>query len=144
LTVAADTCCLDHRIDAAVIMSGAESTGFGGSYFTSPPPPMLVVQGTADDVNPPACSVQIYTQASAPKFFLSLLGQTHTSGYLDPGAALDAVQRVTIDFLDGTLKGSTAGLASLPAAGNVAGTATLSVGTPPGVPAGSCPGSPGG
>ncbi len=143
LTLAADTCCVDHRIDAAVIMSGAESTGFGGSYFTAPSPPMLVVQGTADVTNPPACSVQIYTQASAPKFYLSLLGQTHTSGYLDPGAARDAVQQVTIDFLDGTLKGSSAHLASLPADGNVTGTSALSVGTPPGQPAGACPGAPG-
>jgi predicted dienelactone hydrolase len=144
LAAVADLCCRDARIRAAVILSGAEYAAFGGTYFSTPTHlPLLVVQGTADDVNPEGCSVQLYDQAPRPKYYLSLLGQSHQSPYLQVGTPLDTVRRVTTDFLDGTLKGSTAALSAMTADGNVPGSSTLSAGTPTGLSAGSCPGAPG-
>lgn len=125
LAVANNSCCRDSRIKAAVILSGAELAWFAGVYYSQPAVPMLVVQGTNDDINPPSCSVQLYNQASQPKYFLSLAGQTHTSAYTQAGQPLDVVAKVTTDFLNGYLKGSRAGIGALSPDGTVSGLATL-------------------
>ncbi len=144
LAAVANSCCRDPRIGAAVILSGAEDTLFPGSYFPSGPAvPLLVVQGTDDDINPPGCSVQLYDQAPPPKYYLSLAGQTHQSPYLEPGTARDTVQQVVVDFLLGTLGRSSPALAAMVRDGNVPGSSTLAGGGPSGVPAGECPGAPG-
>ncbi len=144
LAAVADPCCRDARIRAAVILSGAEYAPFGGTYFSTPTHlPLLVVQGTGDDVNPEGCSVQLYDQAPRPKYYLSMAGQSHQGPYLEVGTPLDTVRRVTTDFLDGTLKGSAAALSAMTADGNVPGSSTLTAGTPTGLSAGSCPGAPG-
>ena len=147
LAAVSNSCCKDPRISAAIILSGAELTSFGGTYFTNQSAvPLLVVQGTADTVNVPACSVQIYDQAPQPKYYLSLAGQSHLSAYLYPGAPQNVVEKVTIDFLNGYLKGSSASLGAMTSDGTVAGLAGLSsaptVG-PPLVPlGGTCAGAP--
>jgi dienelactone hydrolase len=43
----------DPRIDAAMVLSGAEMTGVGGFVFHRGEPPLLAVQGTADTSNEP-------------------------------------------------------------------------------------------
>ena len=144
LAASADTCCRDPRIGAAVILSGAELSAFGGTYFSSPPDvPLLVVQGTDDDINPPGCSVQLYDQAPLPRYYLSLLGQGHQSPYLQAGTALDTVQRVVLDFLDATLRGSRSAKAAIGRDGNVPGSSSLFAGSPTDLAAGGCPGAPG-
>jgi fermentation-respiration switch protein FrsA (DUF1100 family) len=154
LAATSNPCCRDARIRAAVVLSGAEDGTFGGTYFATPTHvPLLVVQGTDDTINPAGCSVQAYDQSPQPKFYLSMLGQSHQGPYLQSGTPLAAIERVTIDFLDGELKGSTSMLAGLAADGNVPGTSSLtgadsvttdSVGAPSqGGSTGSCPGAPG-
>jgi hypothetical protein len=145
LAAAADTCCRDPRIHAAVILSGSETTFFSGTYFPAgSAPPLLVVQGTADDINPSGCSVQLYDQAPQPRFYLSLAGQTHQSPYLEAGTARDTVQQVVTDFLLGTLGGSHDAVAAMGRDGDVPGSSTLVTGGPTGLPAGDCPGAPSG
>ena len=145
LAVAADTCCRDEHVRAAVILSGAEYALFGGTYFSGTPAvPLLVVQGTADTVNPPGCSVQIYDQATPPKYYLSLEGQSHQGPYLTPGTARDTVQQVVADFLLATLTGSKAAQAAMGRDGNLPGSSSLAVDTPTGLAATGCPGAPGG
>jgi len=143
LATAANTCCLDARVKAAIILSGAELTSFGGTYFATPALPMLVVQGTADVVNPPACSIQLYNQAPQPKYFLSLEGQNHESPYLMAGAPLETVKEVTTGFLNGYLRHSASSLAALESQGSVPGLATISSAPAVGPEGGSCPGAPG-
>ena len=143
LAAAANTCCRDPRIRAAVILSGAEDTLFPGTYFpVGPDLPLLVVQGTADAVNPPGCSVQLYDQAPLPKYYLSMEGQTHQSPYLQAGTARDTVQQVVEDFLSSTLDHSKPAQAAMVRDGNVPGSSTLTAGGPSGVPTGNCPGAP--
>jgi predicted dienelactone hydrolase len=142
LATASNSCCLDSRIKAAVILSGAELASFGGTYYTTPAVPMLVVQGTADDINPQVCSVQLYDAAPQPKYYLSLAGQSHESPYLQAGQPLGTVEKVTIDFLDGYLRHSTAQLDAMTADGSVPGLATLTNSPSVGPPVGSCPGAP--
>ncbi|HAM02740.1 MAG TPA: hypothetical protein DCQ30_11035 [Acidimicrobiaceae bacterium] len=143
LAVGADSCCFDRRVKALAVLSGAELAAFGGSYFTGPVLPMLVVQGSADTINPPPCSTQIYDGAPAPKYYLDLLGAGHLPPYADSGPDRTAVARVVTDFFDATLAGQQAGTPAMGTDGNVAGVAAFT--TAPSAPAapGSCPGAPG-
>ena len=145
LASVANTCCRDPRVKAAIILSGAELAWFQGNYFTTPVVPMLVVQGSADEnLNPVACSVELYNAALQPKYYLSMIGQTHFSAYLPPGPALQVVQRVTIDFLNAYLRGAPSSLANAAAAGTVPGLATFTSSSSLAPVAGSCPGAPAG
>ncbi len=144
LAVADNSCCRDPSVRAVAILSGAELSSFGGQYF--PPgslPPILVVQGSADTVNVPACSAQIYNAAEPPKYYLDLLGAEHEPPYTDPGVDLETVAKVTADFFDATLRGQSSALALMMAAGNVPGAAQITDSPSVPVPAGGCPGAPG-
>ncbi len=125
LAVAANTCCRDPVVKAAVILSGAELSSFGGSYFGSGSVPLLVIQGTADTVNPPGCSVALYNQAPAPKYYVALPGEQHEPPYLDPGQTRSQVAQAVIDFLDGYLKRQPLGLVRLSRTANAAGISTI-------------------
>jgi len=103
---------------------------------------MLVVQGTADVVNPPACSIQLYNQAPQPKYFLSLEGRT-TRAVSHGRAPLETVKEVTTGFLNGYLRHSASSLAALESQGSVPGLATISSAPAVGPEGGSCPGAPG-
>jgi predicted dienelactone hydrolase len=153
LAVAANTCCHDSKVKAVALLSGAELSSFGGAYFVGPQVPLLVVQGSDDLVNVPACSVQLYDQAKAPKFYLDLLGAGHRGPYIDKPSArgvsrhADAayqaiVAKVATDFFDAELKGAKAALASLVRAGDAPGLARLFVGGQAPGATGSCPGAP--
>jgi len=145
LAEVANTCCRDARVKAAVILSGAELSWFKGSYFTSASVPLLVVQGTDDlSYNPVSCSVDLYNQASQPKYYLSMIGQTHFSAYIPPGPALNVVTRVTINFLNGYLRHATSALTAMRTAGSVPGLATITSQPSLAAVAGSCPDAPAG
>jgi dienelactone hydrolase len=147
--VVANTCCLDARVKAAAMFAGAELTSFRGSY-SAISVPALVVQGDADQVNAPGCSQQIYNDAGPTRFYLDLHGAGHHAPYLQgtgpppPGAAAyrQAVQRVSVLFWQGYLRGDTAALSTLSGLGpsGVPG-ATLYAGSPV-AQTGACPGAP--
>ncbi len=146
LAVAANTCCRDPRVKAAAVLSGAELVSFGGKYFGGPPVPLLVVQGDQDQVNPPACSTQVYNSAPSPKYFLDLLGAGHEPPYAGPAGHRpqyrQVVTLVTTYFFDATLAGEPAALAKLRSAGDVAGVAELKAGGRAPIAPGYCPGAP--
>lgn len=141
LAAGANTCCRLTSAKAMVILSGAEYDPYGGAYFSSPSPPLLVVQGDADPVNPPSCSTAIYDAAPSPKYYLDLLGATHLVPYETPTSAWEpVVATVTTDFLQAVLDGRAQAGSALDAAGNVAGISTLTVGgTVPPVTTPPCP-----
>jgi len=89
----------DRRVRAAVILSGAE---LGGRHvrLVAHAPPLLAVQGTADRINPPVYSVELFNAVGRPKFLLLLLRAGHLGPYTMPGARLAAVEQVSIAFLD--------------------------------------------
>jgi dienelactone hydrolase len=104
LAVAYNSQFVDHRIGAAVILSGAEIPGVGGYDFPAPSPPLLAVQGTADTSNAPASTFQYFGLAPQPKFLLSLLGAGHLPPYTTEQPQLAIVERETIAFFDRYLK----------------------------------------
>ncbi len=131
--VADNTCCRDSRITAAIVLAGAELSSFGGSYFPAGSPPTLFVQGTADTVNLPADTRQLYHgDRAGTKALLEVDGASHLSPYEGDGPAEQLVARVSTDFLRMTLLGSGAAAGSMVRNGDVPGRSAL---TTSGMPA---------
>jgi dienelactone hydrolase len=122
LGVAANSCCLDPRIDAAVSLWGGESPFPGGSFFSEPTPPLMLAHGDADDRLPYVLSVIAYNHAPSPKAFLTLEGAPHNP-FFPPWH--DPLIRSVIDFLDGFLDHDPQTIRRLPRDANVAGVASL-------------------
>lgn len=126
--LAANGCCIDSRLAAVAVLSGAEWPPMPGRYFPRGrrTPPMLFVQGSSDMINPPWTSVQLYrTDRSRARYYLDLLGADHMSPYTGPNATERLVVRVTLAFFDRYLRGQAGALDTMTRAGNVSGTAIL-------------------
>ncbi len=115
----------DPRVDAAVILSGAEMSGVGGYSFTLGSPPLLAAQGTDDTFNEPRYTNAFFKLAQRPKFQLRLLGAGHLSPYTHQQPQLAIVERVTVAFLNGYLKHESAELQRLVSLGGVARASSL-------------------
>jgi dienelactone hydrolase len=127
--IAANTCCRDHRVAAAVVLSGAEWPPMPGRYFARPAPPMLFIQGTDDTWNRPGASMQLYrADTVGPRYYLDLFGANHFTPYEGSGAPEPIVARVTTDFLDRYLAGQRPAAAAMRRAGQVTGVAALATG----------------
>jgi pimeloyl-ACP methyl ester carboxylesterase len=100
--LAANSCCADRRIGAAVLLSGALAD-FPGSWFTTASPPTLIIHGNADEVNPLDSSFGIYDAAHAPKMLVVVDGGTHIGAFEDD-ASRPQVVRLMADFLHAYLQ----------------------------------------
>lgn len=125
LAVAYDPRSRDPRVDAAVVLAGAEIPAAGEFAFPMEGPPLLATQGTADTVNAPSLTDAFFEAAGRPKYLLRLLGAEHLPPYSEEQPQLSIVERVTLAFLDGYLKRRPPALRRLSSLGNVPGTATL-------------------
>jgi predicted dienelactone hydrolase len=126
--VVGNTCCLDHRVKAAVVLAGAQWPPLGGRLFPRPSPPVLFVQGSADTWNPPPASEQLYeADRGGSRYYLDLPGADHFSPYEGAGRPEPVVARVTIDFLDRYVAGQDT-LTAMEHAGDVAGEAMMIAG----------------
>jgi len=134
--LAANACCTDHRLAAVAVLSGAEWPPMPGRYFpdgVSGPPPMLFVQGSADTINPPWTSLQLYRADGAQdRYYLDLFGADHMIPYIGTNRVERLVARVTLAFFNRYVLGQAGALAAMTSEGNVSGTAALvSGGQPP-------------
>jgi predicted dienelactone hydrolase len=127
--LAASTCCTDHRLKAVAVLSGAEWPSMPGRYFphgASGTPPMLFVQGSADTINPPGTSLQLYrADRASAKYYLDLFGASHLMPYEGTNPVERLVARVTLAFFDRYVLGQAPALAAMTRYGNVSGTAAL-------------------
>ncbi len=97
-----------------------------GRYFARGAPPMLFVQGSADTVNPPWTSMQLYTADQArTRYYLDLFGATHMTPYSGTNRVERIVARVTLAFFNRYVLGRTSVLGTMTRDGNVRGTAAL-------------------
>ena len=97
-----------------------------GRYFADGAPPMLFVQGSADTINPPWTSVQLYTaDTDSTRYYLDLFGVDHMIPYRGTNPTELLVARVTLAFFDRYVLGLAGGLATTTRYGNVSGTAGL-------------------
>jgi len=112
----------DPRIDAAIILSGAQLPGVA-FRFPHRTVPLLAVQGTADTINRPSYTYAFYDAAPRPKFLLALRGAGHLPPYTTEEPQLGVVEGVTTAFLDRYLKHGS--LDNIEHAADAPGVATL-------------------
>ena len=131
--LAANTCCSDHRLAAVAVLSGAEWPPMPGPYFAHRTPPMLFVQGSADTINPPSTSLQLYqADGEADRYYLDLFGADHLEPYVGTNPVERLTVRVSIAFFDRYVLGQAGAQATMTRDGNVRGAAALvSGGAPP-------------
>jgi dienelactone hydrolase len=145
LAVADNSCCRYAGVKAVAVLSGAEYAPFGGRYFapgTDTGPPLLVVQGGEDPVNPPVCSEELYDAARPPKYYLDLLGATHLGPYTEPSSYESVVAEVTTEFFDAELAGQPAALTHMTSSGDVPNVAALTGAATAPFASGTCPTAP--
>jgi predicted dienelactone hydrolase len=124
--MAAMSCCRYPRLRAAIVLAGAEWPAFAGTWFRAPTAPMLFVQGTADTINPPAASMQMYeADRTGSRYYLQLAGADHLRPYEGVNPPEPIVARVTIGFLDHYLAGDGVPISAIRRAGEVAGVSLL-------------------
>jgi dienelactone hydrolase len=119
LALAANTCCRDRRIDAAVGWSSVLLPLTGGAWLSARPPLMLV-HGTADPTYP--VSVDIYRRASGPKALVTLVNGPHIPN-IPPWVG--PTENSTADWFDRFLKGDRRASRRLALHANVPGAASL-------------------
>jgi len=96
--VALNSCCLDQRIDAIVIMAGFVFIASAANDYSRPLPAMIV-HGDADPVLNISLDQGVYDQLVGPKWFVTLLGGTHLTGIEDLATPYDSVvDSSTTDF----------------------------------------------
>lgn len=89
--------------------------------------PLLVAQGDADTVNPPAEGAKLYATARAPRAYLLLAGAGHLPPVAQPTPWRPVVEREVVHFLDLEVAGRVGARAALVRDGSVAGVSALSV-----------------
>ena len=103
-----------------------------GRYFPGGAPPMLFVQGSADTINPPWTSVQLYTaDTDSTRYYLDLFGADHMIPYTGTNPTEALVARVTLAFFNRYVLGRAGAQATMTSYGNVSGTAALVSGEQP-------------
>jgi hypothetical protein len=109
-----------------------------GQYFPGSAPPVLFAQGSADKINPPRASLQLYRADHAgDRYYLDLFGASHLgpyTGYTGASPAERLVASTTLAFFDRYVLGQPGALAAMRADGNVSGKSALVSGgnLPPG------------
>ena len=131
--LAANTCCADRRLSAVAVLSGAEWPPMPGRYFPGGAPPMLFTQGSADTINPPWTSLQLYrADGAGARYYLDLFAASHLIPYEGTNPVERLTARVTLAFFDRYVLGQPDALQTMTRDGNVTGTAALvSGGQPP-------------
>jgi predicted esterase len=99
LGIAANSCCRDPRVEAAVVMAGTDEHYPHGHYDFSRAAPLLIVHGTDDSFVPYTEGVKVFNLARGPKAILTIEHGEHGAAAALTGPA-DVVVHTTIDFLD--------------------------------------------
>ena len=141
LAATVDSVYKDPTIKAIVLLSAAEYSAFSGTYFSAPQVPIYISQGTNDTINPPYCSIQIYDSASAPKYYVELMGADHLIAYTQNNSYATVVDQTTTTFLDQYLLNQNV-IGNLQTQADVSGVSTLITGNYIAPTSTYCPGAP--
>lgn len=118
-----NSCCVDERVAAAVILSGVEPPFPGGDYADRPPTPVLLGHGDADRTITVAGSERLFDAATGPAAFLRFPEGGHSD--ILTGPAGDVLRTAIVAWLDRWLLDDPTGLAALPATVDASGVAAL-------------------
>jgi dienelactone hydrolase len=117
--IAFNSCCRDHRIDAALVMAGILLPYDGAYEF--PSVPLLIIHGNGDPRGRDP-----YGMASRPKYLLTIERPTHSPPFEDtPDPADELVVAATVDFWHAYLYEQRAAPDALSTDSMVPGLATL-------------------
>lgn len=117
--IAFNSCCRDHRVDAALVMAGLLLPYDGAYEF--PSVPLLVIHGNGD-----TRGRDPYGMARPPKYLMTLERPTHSPPFEDtPDPADELVVTVTVDFWDAYLYKQRGALDALSTDAMAPGVATL-------------------
>jgi predicted dienelactone hydrolase len=114
-----NTCCIDPRIKASSILTGA-TIMFEGEWFPPGTPPLLLIHATADEVNGYGASTSMFSRAQSPKYLFTIEGGSHFEVYVEPPWEPQVAQAM-VAFFDLYLKGDQAAANELHAVGNQPG-----------------------
>jgi predicted dienelactone hydrolase len=102
-----DTCCVDRRFRAAIVMDG-NRFGFGPATFVRNRVPLMVIHAKTDIALPYAAARVAYDQAAGPKYLVTIFNAVHPEPFEDiPHPADEMVQQATIAFWRAYLSGDT-------------------------------------
>jgi dienelactone hydrolase len=102
------SCCYDKRLDAAISYAGTPLIQV--TDFKPMTTPLLLVHGDADPRVRHSASQSAFNRAKGPRYLVTVLGGGHGT-HLDQSTEVGAaVQRTTIDVLDGYLKDDAAAI----------------------------------
>ena len=92
-------CCVDERIDAAIVMSGFRMPFDGDADRFDPARPLMVVHGTTDEAIPYEGSDAVYRDAPTPKYYVTFENGSHASPFENSESPHDEVATaITRDF----------------------------------------------
>lgn len=100
-----NTCCLDRRIDAAVLLAPAPLVHPRGVEDHAHQPPTMVVHAETDEALPYADAVALYDRLAQPKRFFRIPGGDHNSWVRGESRAFGPVVRAVVAFLDRYVRG---------------------------------------
>jgi dienelactone hydrolase len=105
--IAFNSCCRDHRIDAALVMAGILLPYDGAYEF--PSVPLLIIHGNSDPRGR-----EPYGMARPPKYLMTIERPTHSAPFEDaPDPADELVVTVTVDYWHAYLYEQRGALAAL-------------------------------
>jgi hypothetical protein len=113
LGVAFNSCCLDGRVRAGMVLAADAPPFSNGTYFTGIHTPLLVVHGLADPTVPFAEGRRIFAEAMPPKMMLAVpASDVPSADHARPYVGTDnrplpdtrVVMATTIGFLDRYLR----------------------------------------
>jgi alpha-beta hydrolase superfamily lysophospholipase len=119
----------DARVGPVVAMAASGSL-VGSNMPATPRHDLMVIEGTADTVNPPPDAGHLYAAAPAPKAYVQLLGASHLPPFTDANQWRSVVESTIVDWFDAWFGGLYGGSAAgrLGQDGNVKGVAQIQLG----------------
>jgi len=99
--VGGNSCCRSPRVVAVVSLAGDEGRS-GGAWGVEGQAPLLLINGTADTVNPWSFSQRLYDDARSPRLLVAIDGAGHLEPYTS-GPQRPAVVALAAAFLHGYL-----------------------------------------
>ena len=127
LALAANTCCHDGRIKAAVVLAGRELPFGNGQFWTRIRTPVLFVHGEDDTSVPYGDGRRAFANAPPPRFLVTIVAGDHGRPFSGTPDDVQArvVSEAALNFLDHYLKGVPDGLDRLRADATVSGVARI-------------------
>jgi predicted dienelactone hydrolase len=124
--LALNTCCRDTRVKAAEVIDGVAAGFPSAGNFTGLHTPLLIIHGDHDATLPYSMGQGAYASANAPKYFMTIIGGTHSGAAHGGSTASErALTAATIDFFDLYLRNDPAALGRLEHDTQIAGVSTL-------------------